>query len=164
MIQALILIAPNVTGAPAAVYSPDIQSLRLRLMEAEKTGDIDQAIALRMTLSLDGPSQSKDRIVSDTRLLFVDMNSVALQSQPTGANLDNSTTYHRLSEISMPSLVIYGDLDLAATQERSRHVANALNGSSHVLHGAAHLPSLEQPGQVTDLLVAFINRCSGRSV
>ena len=164
LIHALILIAPNVTGSPDAAYSPDIQRLRLRLMEAEKTGDFDQAVALRMALSLDGPAQSKDRIVRDTRRLFVDMNSVALRSQPIGANIDNSSAYYRLSEISMPSLVIYGDLDLAATQERSRYVAKALNGSSHVMHGVAHLPSMEQPRQVTDLLVEFINRWSSRSI
>jgi pimeloyl-ACP methyl ester carboxylesterase len=65
-----------------------------------------------------------------------------------------------LGEISVPSLVICGDLDLSSTQERSRHVAaTVLNGSYHELSGAAHLPSLERPAETTALVADFINRC-----
>jgi hypothetical protein len=37
-----------------------------------------------------------------------------------------------------------------------------LNGSHHVLTGAAHLLSLERQAEVTDLLVKFIDRYFGR--
>jgi pimeloyl-ACP methyl ester carboxylesterase len=55
--------------------------------------------------------------------------------------------------------VIWGDLDFPHVQDRSRHVADAIpNASRHVLTGTAHLPSLERPADVTDLLTAFIAR------
>jgi hypothetical protein len=58
--------------------------------------------------------------------------------------------------------VIWGDLDFPHVQERSRHVATTVvNGSGHMLTGAAHLPSLERAEDITRLLTAFINRCSG---
>jgi pimeloyl-ACP methyl ester carboxylesterase len=159
-IRALVLIAPNVTGAPEAVCPPEIEALRMQLKEAEKTGDIDQAIATRARLSLDGPMEPEGRVTGQARQLFVEMNSVALRSAPTGANLDAAPAYHRLGEISVPSLVICGDLDLSSTQERSRHVAaTVLNGSYHELSGAAHLPSLERPAETTALVADFINRC-----
>jgi hypothetical protein len=37
-----------------------------------------------------------------------------------------------------------------------------LNGSCRELTGAAHLPSLERPADITGLLAAFVDRCSGR--
>ena len=162
-IRGLVLIAPNVTGAPTAICSPEIEGLRMQLKEAEKIGDVDQAIAIRTRLSLDGPLEPEGRVVGEARQLFLDMNSVALRSPPTGANLDAVAAYHRLGEISVPSLVICGDLDLPGTQERSRHVATTvLNGSYHELTGAAHLPSLERPAEITDLVAEFVNRCAGR--
>lgn len=54
---------------------------------------------------------------------FLDMNGLALRSPPIGANLDVAPAFHRLAEISVPTLVMSGDLDLLNIQERSRHVA-----------------------------------------
>lgn len=55
--------------------------------------------------------------------------------------------------------MIYGDLDLPSIQERSRHVATTVqNGSYHELSGAAHLPSLERPEEITGLVAEFIDR------
>jgi pimeloyl-ACP methyl ester carboxylesterase len=36
------------------------------------------------------------------------------------------------------------------------------NGSAHMLTGTAHLPSLEQPAEITNLVAAFIDACSGQ--
>jgi pimeloyl-ACP methyl ester carboxylesterase len=162
-VRALVLIAPNVSGAPEAICRPEIEGLRMRLKEAENIGDIDQAIAIRTRLSLDGPLQPEGRVLGHARQLFVEMNSVALRSASTGMNLDAESAYHRLGEISVPSLVICGDLDLPSIRERSRHVATTvLNGAFRELAGVAHLPSLERPADVTDLLMEFISRCAGR--
>ncbi|MGK8208467.1 alpha/beta fold hydrolase [Burkholderia cenocepacia] len=157
--RALVLIAPNVTGAPEATGSPEIDSLSAQLMEAEKIGDVNQAIALRTRLSLDGPLEPAGRVVGPARQLFMEMNSVALRTPPVGKNLDIAPAYHRLAEIPIPSLVICGNLDFPATLERSRYVATTiLNGTYHELSGAAHLPSLEQPAHVTNLIAEFIRR------
>lgn len=158
--RSLVLIAPNVAGAPEATGSPEIDSLRAQLKEAETIGDINQAIALRTRLSLDGPLEQEGRVMGPARQLFIDMNSVALRTPPIGVNLDIAPAYHRLGEISIPSLVICGDLDFPTTQERSRYVATAvLNGSYHELSGTAHLPSLERPADITGLIMEFINLC-----
>jgi pimeloyl-ACP methyl ester carboxylesterase len=160
-VRALVLIAPNVTGAPDAIGSPEIEGLRMQLKQAEKIGDIDRAIAIRTRLSLDGPLEPEGRVTGQARQLFLDMNSVALRSAPIGANLDAAPAYDRLAEILVPSLVICGDLDLPGIQERSRYVATTvLNGSYHELSGAAHLPSLERPAEITGLVSEFIDRCS----
>jgi pimeloyl-ACP methyl ester carboxylesterase len=162
-VRALVLIAPTVSGAPEAIYPPEIKGLMAQLKEAEEVGDLDQVNAIKARLWLDGPLEPEGRVMGQARRLFLDMNAIALQSQPTGSNLDVAPAFYRLSEISAPSLVIWGDLDFPHIQERSRHVATMmLNGSCHELTGAAHLPSLDRPADITGLLAEFINRCAGR--
>lgn len=163
LVHALVLIAPNVTGAPEEISSPTIERLLAQLKEAEANGNVDQIIALRTRLFLDGPLAAEGRVTGRARQLFFDMNAVALSSLPVGSNLDTAPAYHRLSEISVPSLVICGDIDLPNIRDRSRYVAaTVLNGSYHEMAGVAHLPSLERPAEITTLLTEFINGCSDR--
>jgi pimeloyl-ACP methyl ester carboxylesterase len=163
-VRALVLIAPAVGGAPEAIYPPEIEGLMVKLKDAEQAGDLDRVNAIKAHLWLDGPLQPEERVTGEARRLFLEMNAIALRSPPVGSNLDVASTFHRLREISAPSLVIWGDLDFPHIQERSRHIATTmLNGSGHVLTGTAHLPSLERPTEVTGLLAKFIDCCSGPS-
>ena len=54
-VRALVLIAPSVTGAPEAVYPPEAKGLMAKLREAQEAGDLDQVIAIKAHLWLDGP-------------------------------------------------------------------------------------------------------------
>ncbi len=84
--------------------------------------------------------------------------------QPLTSAKPNFQNGH-LGEISVPTLVISGDLDFPHIQERSRHVAKTvLNASCRELTGVAHLPSLDRPADITGLLAEFISCCSGRQV
>ena len=162
-VRALVLISPNVTGAPEAIYPPDIKGLMAQLKEAEQAGDLDRVNAMKARLFLDGPLAPEGRVTGQTRRLFLDMNAIVLRSAPVGSDFDVAPAFHRLGEISVPSLVICGDLDLPHVQERCRQMAPMMsNGSHQVLTGAAHLPSLDRPADITGLIAAFIDRCSGR--
>ncbi|MBR1283962.1 alpha/beta hydrolase [Bradyrhizobium sp. AUGA SZCCT0177] len=162
-VRALVLIAPNVTGAPEPIYPPEIKGVMTELQEAQAVGDLDQVNAIKARLWLGGPLAPEGRVTGEARRLFHDMHAIALRSPPTGSNLDIAPAFHRLDEISAPSLVIWGDLDFPFVQDRCRHVASTMpNGSRHELAGVAHLPSLERPADITGLLTEFINRCSGR--
>jgi pimeloyl-ACP methyl ester carboxylesterase len=158
-VRALVLIAPSVAGAPDPIYPPDIKTIMTRLKEAEQAGDLDRVNAIKARTLLDGPLAPEGRVVGEIRALFLDMNDIALRSPPTGSNRDVAPAFDRLAEIAMPTLVIQGELDFPHIQERSRYIATTIpNGSHHVLTGTAHLPSLERPADITELMVAFINR------
>lgn len=158
-VRALVLIAPAVSGAPEPIHPPDIEGLMARLKDAEKAGDLDRVNAIKAHHLLDGPLQPEGRVTGEARRLFLDMNAIALRSPPIGSNLDNAPAFHRLGEISAPSLVMWGDFDFPHIQERCRHIATTMpNGSSHILTGMAHLPSLERPTEITGLLAEFISR------
>jgi pimeloyl-ACP methyl ester carboxylesterase len=158
-IRAMVLIAPSVSGAPDPIYPADVKKTLLRLKDAEDASDLDRTNAIEAYLWLDGPMASEGRVTGEARQLFLDMNAIALRSPPTGSNGDVSPAFDRLAEITIPTLVIQGDLDFPHIQERSRYMATTIrNGSHHVLTGAAHLPSLERPADTTDLIEAFIKR------
>jgi pimeloyl-ACP methyl ester carboxylesterase len=162
-VRALVLIAPAASGAPEPIHPPEIEGLMARLKDAEQARDLDRVNAIKAHLWLDGPLQPEGRVTGDARRLFLDMNAIALRSPPIGSNLDVAPTFHRLGEIPAPSLVLWGDFDFPHIQERCRHIAMTMpNASSHMLTGMAHLPSLERPTEITRLVMAFIDSCSGR--
>ncbi len=156
----LVLVAPSVTGAPEAVYPPEAKGLVAQLKEAQEAGDLDQVIAIKAHLWLDSPLVPEGRVTGQARELFRDMNAVALRLPPAGLSIDAAPAYQRLGEISVPTLVIQGNLDFPHIQDRSRHIAvTVLNGSHHELAGTAHLSNLERPAEITRLLKEFV-RCS----
>lgn len=161
-VRALVLIAPNVTGAPEPTYPPEIAPVLAQVREAERAGDLDRVNALKARLWLDGPLAAEGRVSGAARELLLQMNGIALRSPPVGSDVDVPPIYHRLSEIAVPCLVIWGDLDFPFVQERCRHVAASVqNGSGHEMRGLAHLPSLERPAEVTALIAAFLGRLDG---
>ncbi|WKA27678.1 alpha/beta fold hydrolase [Bradyrhizobium roseum] len=162
-VRALVLIAPNVSGAPEPVRSPEIEAQMARLKDAERAGDLDRVNAIRAHHLLDGPLQPEGRVTGEARRLFLDMHGIVLRSPPVGSSLDVVYAFQRLGEIAVPSLVIWGDLDFPHVQQRSRHIATTMpNGSGHQLVGVAHLPSLERPAEISSLVADFIDDCSGR--
>ena len=153
----------RVAARYAIAVTPDIAGLMARVKDAEQAGDLDRVNAIKAHHWLDGPLQPEGRVTGEARRLFLDMNAIALRSPPIGSNLDVAPAFHRLGAISVPSLVIWGDLDFPHIQERCRHIAMTMpNGSGHMLTGTAHLPSLERPAEITNLVAAFIDGCSGQ--
>ncbi len=161
-VRGLVLIAPTVAGAPAAVYPPGIRPLMDRMETIEAAGDLDQINAFKARLFLDGPLSPEGRVQGEIRERFLDMNGIALRAAPAGASRDAVAAFQRLDEIRVPSMVLWGSHDFPHIQERSRQVAGMLmRGSGHALAGAAHLPSLEQPEIVSQRILELIARCAG---
>ncbi|ASL42072.1 Arylesterase [Burkholderia sp. AD24] len=101
-VRGLVLIAPNVTGAPKMIHAARIEDLVARLAAAEARMDIEEAIAIRTALWLDGPFQPEGRVTGEARTLFDEMNFVALGLPPAGTNTDAPIAYGRLGELSVP--------------------------------------------------------------
>lgn len=157
--RALVLIAPSVFGSPAPVHPPPIEKLMTELKEADARGDVDLVNAIETHMWLDGPLATEGRVQGPARELFLEMNGIALRAPPSGTNRDSIPAYQRLHEIAVPTLVIQGDLDFPHIQERSRYIAAMIpNATLHELHGAAHVPSVEQPAQVTKLIAGFVEQ------
>lgn len=77
-VAGLILIAPNVEGAPEPVYPAEIRAMLEKQKAAEDAGDRDQLNAIKARLWLDGPLAPEGRVVGPARQLFLDMNDAVL--------------------------------------------------------------------------------------
>jgi pimeloyl-ACP methyl ester carboxylesterase len=63
----------------------------------------------------------------------------------------------RLGAVDVPALVIWGDSDRIVTPAYGRALAGALRDARlSVIAGAGHLPHLEQPGAMFEVLDAFV--------
>jgi pimeloyl-ACP methyl ester carboxylesterase len=161
-VRALVLIATNVSGAPEAVHPLAIAALMQQLKAAEAAGDLDRVNALKARLFLDGPTAPEGRVSGAARDLFLDMSGISLRSPPFGADVDVPPLYHRLGEVAVPTLVLWGSLDLPNVQARCRHVAATIPGAEgHEINGTAHLPSLDRPEETSSLIADFVARRGG---
>lgn len=124
------------------------------LEAAEGEADVEEQVRLELHLWLDGPTAPEGRVDGAARDLAADMNRGILTAGTEGnagdAGLD---AWGRLGEITVPVLATWGDLDLPPDLPFYAIAAERLaNAEARVLEGVAHLPSLERPALVADLI------------
>lgn len=157
-VAGLVLIAATVTGAPDPVYSPEMAAAMAEVKTAEAARDFERLNALKARIWLDGALGREGRIENEARALFGEMHLTALRTAPPGPDIDQPPAYARLAALRLPVLSLWGDLDFPHIQTRSKHIADTVPGArGHVLTGTAHLPSLERPAAVLDLVVDFVS-------
>lgn len=66
----------------------------------------------------------------------------------------------RIDRLRLPTLTVFGSRDdhFADPAAEARSVAERLSGECLLIDGAGHYPHVEQPGQVGDAIVAFLDR------
>ena len=84
------------------------------------------------------------------------MNAIALRSEaesPAGAGNSEIDAWSRLAEITVPVTVAWGELDIEVLNDRCRELVERLPAASgRELPQLAHLPYLEDPDLVADLI------------
>jgi pimeloyl-ACP methyl ester carboxylesterase len=89
------------------------------------------------------------------------MNEIILRNGvPETDGASEVDAWNRLGEVTAPATVACGDLDVSYLITRSRELAEWLpQGHHRVLPGTAHMPFLEQPDVVAQLITtAFHDR------
>ncbi len=156
-VAALVLIGAAVRGAPY----PDPTDQELALEEgAEQAADADRfddANRLEAHLWLDGPTSPEGRVQGAPRELFLVMNERALRSPDPGAPAACPDAWPRLGEISIPTLVLSGDLDTSDLRAIARQLAGVVRDATFKeLRGIAHLPQLESPSDLSAVISGFL--------
>jgi pimeloyl-ACP methyl ester carboxylesterase len=149
------------TPEPEDLDAPTI-ALAARLDAAEG----DEALRLETWLWLDGPAQPEGRVGGAARALALDMHRT-IQAHGAAADAGESgiEAVGRLDEVRGPVTVAWGDADIPVIIEEARALVAALGpgrARSHVFPGVAHLPSLEVPQAVAELVAGAV-RAGGRS-
>lgn len=158
-VRALVLVAPAISGAPEVTpVPPAIQAWIDKLEHAEAAADIDRINALEAHAWLDGPLAQEGRVGGATRELFLAMNDIALRAERRGTEIEPGAAYGRVREITVPTLLIWGDLDFPHIAARCRYLAVQMpQVTTHPMRNAAHLPSLEHPVEFDSALLAFLD-------
>jgi pimeloyl-ACP methyl ester carboxylesterase len=157
-VAGLVLLAPAVSGAPEP-EDDDLDAATRRLSDAidaaYEAGRVDELNRLEVELWLDGPGGPGGRVGDPARALALDMNAIALRSPlPDDAGASGLDTWSRLEEIHAPTTLAWGELDLPIIVDRCHELADRLPAlrETRVLARTAHLPALEQPQVVVDLV------------
>lgn len=148
----LVLISPAISGAP------EIQATIEGLEEAEEMKDLARVNAIEANLWLDGATSVRGRVSGALRELFLDMNGIALGMPELTQEIQPNNAYQRLAELSLPVLVIWGELDFEHIKERCEYIVNTIPDSrGEEISDTAHLPNLEKPEIINKLLRDFLD-------
>ena len=154
----------TVGSGPGGFEAPDDRDEAPYMAEAERLGSADapdpDAIAdLDVRLWVDGPGQRPDRVSREIREAVRAMD----RPQYVSGHFDGKPisltppANDRLADLSCPTLVINGSLDvsyMAAAAERL--VAAAPNARVVTIPGVAHMVGMEVPARLNELIVDFL--------
>jgi pimeloyl-ACP methyl ester carboxylesterase len=156
-VQSLTLVAPAVSGAPAAEITGPTRTLSDAIDAADAAGDIDRVNELEAHLWLDGPLSAPGRVAGEDRALFMAMNGAALRAADPGPALEPASAWQRLESVQAPTMLLWGDRDLPHLQQRCEQMAHRIAHARRVvLTDTAHLPPLEAPQRFNAELAAFL--------
>ena len=162
VIEALVLVAPSVSGHTyAAAPPPQYEEIE----RADAAGDVERVNELELQIWVDGPRRSPGEVDPAVRELVREMNLAALRASAGEELPSGVSAAGRLEEVRVPVLVVVGDLDTPQTLEAADVLASGIPGARlEVIRGAAHLPNMERPEEFNRLVVEFLNSQGGSEV
>ncbi|MHB1210406.1 MAG: alpha/beta fold hydrolase [Acidimicrobiales bacterium] len=159
-VAGLVLLSPAASGAPlpaSEIIEPELLRLDEQIGEADERGDLDGVNRLEIHLWLDGPREREGRIVGESRELALDMNRIALANGVSESSDDVIDAWSRLKEVGVPTTVACGAFDANHILVRSEELGQRIPMARYlVLDGMAHLPYLEDPFAVAELIIGAI--------
>jgi pimeloyl-ACP methyl ester carboxylesterase len=156
-VGALVLIGPAISGAPDSEVEEGVKPLEAAMIAADEVGDLDSVNRLEAHVWLDGPLVPEGRVGGAVRELFLEMNGLAIAAIDPGDDDSGVRAWDRLSEITVPTLVLVGEHDLLEIREGCAHAARQMPDARLVeLPGVAHLPHLENDARTLAEIAAFV--------
>jgi pimeloyl-ACP methyl ester carboxylesterase len=139
--------------------APEMEATWTRVEELEDAGNWEPLVELETQIWTDGMGQPPDRVRPDIRERMVRWNLENYRAdggnghpqplQPPAAG--------RLSEVSVPTLVTWGDLDVRDIPAGGAAMVSGIAGArQHVFKGAAHMINLEFPDEFNRLVLDFL--------
>jgi 3-oxoadipate enol-lactonase len=130
-----------------------------RSEELENAGDWDSLVDLEADVWLEGPGQERGRTGSELRER---MRRWGRENYSEGRSWGQPRPLDppaagRLNEVSIPTLVAWGDLDEEGVRAAGPYLADGIRGArQHVFPGVAHMVNLERPQEFEQMVVEFL--------
>lgn len=137
---------------------PELDPVWAEMERLENAEDWDAVVELETELWTDGHGQRADRVAPDVRerMRVWDRDNYRGQGHGKPQPLDPPAV-GRLAEVHVPTLVVWGDLDVPGVLAGSEAMATAIRGARrHVFQAAAHMVNLEQPATFERLVLDFL--------
>jgi pimeloyl-ACP methyl ester carboxylesterase len=160
LVSRLVVVAPGLRGF-------DMSDETKKGWEEEEAAlerrDVDEAVEINMRMWVDGPSRSPDEVDPEVRRKVAEMQRRAIEIWlEAGEEGEHQPLVEdwggRLSEISVPTLVLVGELDRPEMLEIAERLeAEIPNARRETIPGVAHVPSMERPVEFDRLVLEFLS-------
>lgn len=157
-VDALVLVN---TLAGVTDLSPELRSGWRAFEAAVEAGRFDDAVEIELRMWVDGPHRAASEVDAGVRERVRMMDAALLrraaeQEAATERELD-PPVLERLGEITAPTLVVVGGLDLRDALVSANVLVSSIPGAQRIdIPNAAHLPSLERPDEFNAAMLAFL--------
>lgn len=163
-VDALIPVTAGVSGfRPSEELMqahPDVARMYMSLNEAFDRHDVARAVEISLELWTDGPGRLPQQAAPEVRERVSEMSTRnwqrpddEIQAQNPPVPLD-PPAIDRLAQISVPTLVILGELD--APNPLEQLTAQIPGARKVVMAGTAHHPFMEKPAEFNKIVLDFL--------
>lgn len=160
LVSRLVLVAPGLRGFE---MSEETKAGWDEEEAALERGDVEAAVEINMRMWVDGPSRSPDEVDPELRAKVAEMQrraiEIYLQAGEEGEHQPLVDDWgSRLAEISVPTLVIVGELDRREMLEIAERLeAEIANARRETIAGTAHVPSMERAEEFDRIVLDFLS-------
>jgi pimeloyl-ACP methyl ester carboxylesterase len=134
------------------------------MFQAIEKGDLKRVSELQIHLWVDGIYRHTQQVDPHIRQKAAEMNRIAVENE-TWAKADaqpfnplNPPAVERLSEISIPTLILVGSLDHPEILRAADLLVNKISGAKKIiLSDTAHVPNMEKPAEFNQITLDFLS-------
>jgi 3-oxoadipate enol-lactonase len=164
MVDALIPVTAGVSGFRPSeedmLKHPEVTRMYTALSEAFERHDIERAVEISLELWTDGPGRLPEQAAPEVRERVREMTTRNWQRPDDEAQAETPSVpleppaVGRLSQISVPTLVILGEWD--APNPLERLTAEITGAKKVVMAETAHHPFMEKPAEFNQIVLDFL--------
>lgn len=161
MVDALILVAPGMSGYEMASFETEYQAIGEEIEMAGKQGDYERASELETRIWVDGPERTPQQVDPVVRQKAYEMNlhnyrKVGATEFPPVVKLE-PPAIARLGEVAVPTCLIIGDKDVHEMMSIVDKLEQDIPGARKVvMHDVAHALNMEQPEEFNRIVLDFL--------
>ncbi|MBP7147539.1 MAG: alpha/beta fold hydrolase [Acidobacteria bacterium] len=153
-VRSLVLVDPGLSGYPFT--GRDFAAGMRASARARRAGDAARAAELFLRSWLAGPHRTPSAVDPEVWARALQIATPNALTRAEGEALAPPAV-GRLAEISVPTLVIEGELDCEDIHRIGRLIERRVPGARRVvIRGVAHMPNLERAAEVNGLLRSFL--------
>lgn len=156
-VRSLTLVASGIGGFETD--DPRLNDVWAEVERLYDAKDYEGVVELETQVWTDGPGQPPSRVDPELRRNMVEWNLANYRAEQEAEQVErlDPPAATRLSEVRVPTLVVWGLLDVAGMDKTGQKLATEIpNARSHVFDDVAHMVTLEKPAEFNKLLGDFL--------